>query len=269
MAAAGGTVSRLAGGVWSILVAATLVFLIAPIVVLIFSAFDDSRFFRFPPRELSLRWFGAAVESQEYRRALLNSVLVSVVASTIAVVFGAMAALGLTRGGLRARIGVEVLLLAPLTLPLVVWAIALLQIYARFGINGTFGGLILAHAVITLPLAVRILLATFTQIDPNLEAAARSLGARPWRAFARTTLPLAAPGLATSAAFCFLVSFNDVVVSTFIAGATWITFPVRMYSQLRGQGTDPITLAIGAMIVAAILIVVLVGEATLKWSKRI
>lgn len=261
--------NRIGAWAWGALVAATLLFLIAPIAVLVFSAFDSGRFFRFPPRDLSLRWFEAALESREYRSALRNSLLVSVVSSALAVTFGAMAAFGLARGTVQGRVGVEVLLLAPLTLPLVVWAIALLQIYARFGVNGTFGGLILAHTVITLPLAVRILLATFAQIDPNLEAAARSLGARPWMAFARTTLPLAAPGLATSAAFCFLVSFNDVVVSTFIAGAAWITFPVRMYSQLRGQGTDPITLAIGAMIVAGILIVVLVGEATFKWSKRI
>jgi putative spermidine/putrescine transport system permease protein len=163
---------------------------------------------------------------------------------------------------------VEVLLLAPLTLPLVVWAIALLQIYARLGISGTLGGLILAHTVIVLPLTTRILIATLDQIDPALELAARSLGARPFAAFARTTLPLARPGLLTAAALAFIVSFNDVIVSTFIAGAGWITFPVRMYSQLRGQGVDPITLAIGAMIVAAIFIVVALGEATLKWSRR-
>ncbi len=127
----------------------------------------------------------------------------------------------------------------------------------------------LAHTTITLPYTVRIMIATLSQIDPNLEAAGKSLGATPLRAFMRITLPLALPGLLTSAAFSFLVSFNDVVVSTFIAGSNWITFPVRLYSQLRGQGIDPTTLAIGAMIIGSILVVVLVGELMFKWSRRV
>lgn len=254
---------------WGALVIATLIFLMSPIVVLIYSSFDDGRFFRFPPQEMSLRWYREALASAEYRQSLLNSAIISSVATAASVVLGLMAAVGLTRGGLHRRAAIEILLLAPLTLPLVVWAIALLQIYARLGISGSLGGLIVAHTIITLPLSVRIQIASLALIDHNLEAAARSLGARPWRAFAATTLPLAMPGILTSAAFCFLISFNDVVVSTFIAGAGWITFPVRMYSQLRGQGIDPITLAIGAMIVAAIVVIVALGESALKWSRRL
>lgn len=254
---------------WAAVTFAVLLYLIAPIAVLIYSAFDDGKFFRFPPRELSLRWFRAALDSSEYRSALVNSTIIACLASVLSVTFGMMAALGLTRGGLRSRPAIEILLLAPLTLPLVVWAIALIQIYARLGLSGSFWGLLLAHTIIILPLSVRILMATLSNIDPNLEDAARSLGARPMRAFARTTLPLAMPGVLTSAAFGFLISFNDVVVTTFIAGASWMTFPVRMYSQLRGQGVDPITLAIGAMIVALILVIVALGEARFKWSRRI
>lgn len=109
------------------------------------------------------------------------------------------------------------------------------------------------------------MLATLSSIDPGLELAARSLGARPWRAFARITLPLALPGLATSAALSFFISFNDVIVSTFIAGSSWMTFPVRLYAQLRGQGIDPTTLAIGTMVIASILLVVALTE---LFSKR-
>lgn len=261
--------SKAAKILWPAVTFLTLAYLLSPIVVLIFSAFDDGKFFRFPPRELSLRWFGVALNSAEYRASLLNSTLISVVATTLSVSFGLMAAVGLTRSTLRSRVFIEILLLAPLTLPLVVWAIALLQIYARLGLSGSFAGLVLAHTIITLPLTVRIQIATIHRIDPTLEEAARSLGARPVKAFAKTTLPLALPGVLSSAAFSFLVSFNDVIVSTFIAGASWITFPVRMYSQLRGQGIDPTTLAIGAMIVALILIILAIGEAAFKWSRNL
>ena len=261
--------SSLKLSLWTLFVVATVVFLMSPIVVLIFSSFDDGKFFRFPPRILSLRWFEAAFASAEYQRSLFNSAVLGLIAAAISLVAGTLAAMAIVRSDIKKKLVFELLLLAPLLLPLIVWAIALLQIYARLGISGSLGGLVLAHATITLPYTVRIMIATLSKIDPNLEAAAKSLGATPLTAFARITLPIALPGLLTSAAFSFLVSFNDVVVSTFIAGASWVTFPVRLYSQLRGQGIDPITLAIGAMIIGSILVVVLIGELSFKWSRRV
>jgi putative spermidine/putrescine transport system permease protein len=237
-----------------------VLFTVAPLLVLVFSSFDDGKFFRFPPRELSLRWFRAAFASAEYRSSLFNSTVVGMLATVISVTLGTAAALGLQRGVLKSRASLEMVLLAPLTLPLVIWAIALLQIYAWLGIGGTLSGLVLAHATFTLPFSVRVMLATLSSIDPGLELAARSLGARPWKAFVRITLPLALPGLATSTALSFFISFNDVIVSTFIAGSSWMTFPVRLYSQLRGQGIDPTTLAIGTMVIGSILIVVILTE---------
>lgn len=250
------------------LVIAYLVVL-APIVVLIFSSFDAGEVFRFPPQSYSLRWYEAAWESREYASALKVSALVASLATIVSVVLGSLAAYGLVRGTPRGSYLIEGILLTPLLLPLIVWAIALLQIYAWAGVSGSFLGLVLAHATITLPFTVRIMVANFRQIDPALEQAAASLGAPPLRVFARITLPIAAPGLVVSAAFSFLVSFNDVIVSSFIAGARWITFPVRLYSELRSEGVDPTTVAIGAEIVALILILGLVGEKTFKWSRQI
>lgn len=244
-----------------------LLFAVAPILVLILAAFDDGRFFRFPPRDLSMRWFVAAFESEEYRASVLRSVIVATLATLASVVLGGLAALGLVRGSMPGGRAIEAMILAPLALPLVVWAIALLQVYARLGVSGTLVGLVVAHVVITLPIAMRVMMATLARIDPDLEAAARSLGAPPVRAFVRTTLPLARGGIAGAAALCFLVSFNDVVVSTFVAGAGWITFPVRLYAQLRGEGVDPITLAIGAMIVAAIAMGAILAELW-AWRRR-
>lgn len=259
----------LADMLWRIAVVAILVFLLAPICVLVFSAFDGGNIFRFPPREYSLRWFEAAFAHTEYRGSLKVSAILALIATFGAVALASLAAFGLVRGKPRYGFGVQVLLLAPLTMPLVVWAIALLSIYADIGLNGTLLGLALAHVTITLPFALRIMVATFDQIDPGLEAAAKSLGATPLRCFWRITLPLAAPGLMSSTVIAFLVSFNDVVVTTLIAGAGWMTFPVRTFSRLRTEGIDPTTIAIGAMIVAATLLVVIVGQRLLKLSRRL
>ncbi|MBB4123418.1 ABC transporter permease [Martelella radicis] len=252
--------------VWTVL---AFVFLLAPIAVLIFASFDDASFFRFPPNTYSLRWYEAALESREYKSALSVSLLVAILAGFIAVLFGAMAAFALVRYRPAGGRIVEAILMTPLVLPLIVWAIALLQIYSRLGMSGTLPALVLAHAVITMPFSVRIMVSTFADLDPLLEQAAATLGASPGRVVRRITLPLAMPGLVSSAAFSVLISFNDVIVSSLIAGARWITFPVRLYAQLRSQGIDPITLAIGSAIVAFILVAALIGEFMFKWSRRL
>ncbi|MET3927094.1 ABC transporter permease [Devosia sp. 2618] len=260
--------SRLSKTLMLVAVIAILAFLLAPILVLIFSAFDGGNIFRFPPRSYSLRWFEAAFNHSEYRSSLWVSTILGLIATFIAVTLASFAAFGLVRGRPAYRLGMEVLLLAPLTLPLVVWAIALLSIYAELGMNGTLPGLILAHVTITIPFAARIMIATFDEIDPNLEAAAKSLGASPFHVMRRVTLPLAMPGLLSSTAIAFLVSFNDVVVTTLIAGAGWITFPVRTFSRLRTEGIDPTTIAIGAMIVAFTIVVIVVGQRLFQLSRR-
>jgi putative spermidine/putrescine transport system permease protein len=257
-------VARLAQTIWATL---TYLFLLAPIFVLILASFDDAKFFRFPPQSFSLRWYETAAASTEYRSALTSSLVIALIAGMISIVVGSLAAFALVRFDMPGKRWIEAILLAPLVLPLIVWAIALLQIYAWLGMSGTLTGLVLAHAVITVPYTVRIMVSTFERIDPILEAAASSLGARPWAVASRVTIPLAMPGLVTSAAFSLLISFNDVIVSSLIAGARWITFPVRVYAQLRSQGVDPITLAIGASIIAVILIAAIAGEYVLKWSR--
>ncbi|SNY93584.1 putative spermidine/putrescine transport system permease protein [Cohaesibacter sp. ES.047] len=252
--------------VWTIL---TFVFLLAPIGVLVFASFDDASFFRFPPRDYSLRWYEAVLESREYKSALSVSLIVAVLSGFLSVGLGALAAFSLARYKPKGAKVIEAMLMAPLVLPLIVWAIALLQIYSKLGMSGTLPALVLAHAVITMPFTIRIMIATFADLDPLLEQAAASLGASPIRVIQRVTLPLAMPGLISSAAFSLLISFNDVIVSALIAGARWMTFPVRVYAELRGQGIDPITLAIGAAIIAFILIAALVGEFLFKWSRRL
>ena len=252
--------------IWTVL---AFIFLLAPIAVLIFASFDDASFFRFPPKAYSLRLYDAALESREYKSALSVSLLVALLAGFIAVLFGAMAAFALVRYRPAGGRIVEAILMTPLVLPLIVWAIALLQIYSKLGMSGTLPALVLAHAVITMPFSVRIMVSTFADLDPLLEQAAATLGASPGRVVRRITLPLAMPGLVSSAAFSVLISFNDVIVSSLIAGARWITFPVRLYAQLRSQGIDPITLAIGSAIVAFILVAALIGEFMFKWSRRL
>jgi len=244
-------------------------FLLAPIVVLVFASFDHAAFFRFPPKTYSLHWYEVAWASPEYRSSLVVSALLALLSGLISVILGSCAAFALVRYKIPASGAVTAILMSPLVLPLIIWAIPLLQIYSTIGISGTLLALILAHSVITLPFTVRIMLSTFMRLDPRIEAAAASLGAPPFTVARRITLPLALPGIVSSAAFSLLVSFNDVIVSSLIAGARWLTFPVRVYAQLRSDGIDPTTLAIGSLIIVAVLVITLVGEGLFKWSRQL
>lgn len=255
--------------VWVVWMAIGYTIVLMPIAVIFFSSFSDSEVFRFPPTGYSLRWYAAAFESSEYRNALRVSLVVGILSTVIALGAGSLAARALSSGSFPGRDVATSILLAPLALPHIVWAIGLLQIYAFFGIGGSLLGLVLAHSTLALPFAVRIMLSTFAQVDRTLEEAAMSLGAPPASVFRHVTLPMIWSGLLTSTLFVFLTSFNEITVTALIAGSRTLTYPVRLYSELRSQGIDPTTVAISAMLVVAIVAFALLSERFFQWSKRI
>ena len=138
---------------------------------------------------------------------------------------------------------------APLIFPGVVIGVALLQFYALVHVNGTFVGLAVAHMVITVPYVVRAMMASLQGIDPEIESAARVLGASAPVAFFTVTLPLARPGIAAGALFSFIVSFDNVPVSIFLLGSSHMTLPVKIFTAIE-YGVDPSIAAISTMLIA-------------------
>jgi len=144
---------------------------------------------------------------------------------------------------------VSALLNAPLIFPGVVVGVALLQGYALVHMNGTLVGLALAHMVITVPYVIRAVMASLEGIDPEIERAARVLGASGPVAFFTVTLPLIRPGVAAGALFSFIVSFDNVPVSIFLLGAGQMTLPVKIFTAIE-YGVDPSVAAISTMLIA-------------------
>ena len=209
-------------------------------MVIALASFSRTSYLTVPPQGLTLRWFGAVLGDPEYVHAIGFSVVLAVVAT-----IGSLAA---GRGGvLRAHPAarapaaplVSALLNAPLIFPGVVVGVALLQFYALVRMNGTFAGLALAHMVITVPYVVRAVMASLQGIDPELESAARVLGASGPVAFFTVTLPLIRPGVAAGALFSFIVSFDNVPVSIFLLGAGQMTLPVKIFTAIE-YGVDPV-----------------------------
>jgi putative spermidine/putrescine transport system permease protein len=220
-----------AGGWLFIIFAAT--FLILPTLIVIPMSFSRNDILIFPPSGFSLRWYENFFAADEWRQATLNSLIIAISTMVLATALGTSAALGLTRIGPRLRGPMTLLFLVPVIAPAIVTAVAMYKSFALWGLSGTVLGMVLAHSSLALPFVVIYVVAILQKMDWKLEQAARSLGASPRRAFFHVTLPVIVPGVLVGAFFAFLTSFDEVVVSLFLAGSRAVTLPVQMWNGIR------------------------------------
>ncbi|XID91216.1 ABC transporter permease [Paenibacillaceae bacterium WGS1546] len=242
----------------------SILFVLAPMLLMVLVAFNDADYFSFPLEGLSLRWFEEMRDNGEYRNSILTSLRLSAVATVISLAISVPATLALRAKGNKL---VESIVLAPLFFPLVIWSLGLLQFYGLAGLSGSFVSLVLAHTVMVTPFIFRIVIQSLRDLNPKLEEAAFSLGASKWTAFRQVTLPLIVPGLLVGAVFGFLMSFTDVTLTMFISSSGSPTFPVRVYSEQRSEGLNQIVLAWTAIITFVIFLLSLIGEKFAQWSR--
>ena len=240
--------------------AAVFVFLIAPILVIVPLSFNAEPYFTFTdgmlrldPDAWSLRWYEAVAGDREWRRALVNSLVIGVSATVLATVLGVLAALGLASPSMPGRAAAMSLLISPMVTPVIVSAAGMFFFYSSVGLAQTHLGLILAHAALGTPFVVITVTATLAGFDHNLTRAAASLGAGPWRAFRRVQLPLVLPGIVSGALFAFATSFDEVVTVLFMGGVEQRTVPREMWAGVREQ-ISPAILAVATFLIAFALL---------------
>ena len=250
--------------------AAVLVFLIAPILVVVPLSFNAEPYFtftegmlRFDPDAYSLRWYASVATDAQWLRALVNSLVIGISATAFATVLGTLAALGLASPAMPGRPLVMGLLISPMVTPVIISAAGFFFFYSSLGLAQTHLGLILAHAALGTPFVVITVTATLAGFDVNLTRAAASLGAGPWRTFRRVQLPLIAPGVASGALFAFATSFDEVVAVLFMGGIDQRTIPRQMWSGIREQ-ISPAILAVATFLIAFALLLMGVVE----WLRR-
>ncbi|WP_133647063.1 ABC transporter permease [Paraburkholderia flava] len=226
-----------------------LAYLVAPIVALMPLSFTRDSFLVYPIRHFSLHWYHVLFGSHTWWLAVRNSFIVAPCATVIATVLGTLCALGLDRAEFPGKRLLTALILTPLVAPLVVVAVGLYLFYMKLHLAGTFSGLIIAHSLLGAPFVVTTVGATMKRFDGTLVNASRSLGAGAVETFWRVTLPLILPGVLSGALFAFATSFDEVVITLFLAGPDQVTVPRQMFSGIR----DSITPTIVAL--ATILIV--------------
>ncbi len=212
---------------WTILVC---VFILAPLVVLVGISLTADQFISLPWHGVSLRWYADMLNRPDFLAAARNSVLLAAESAGSAVALGTMVAVAVARYRFPGRWLVNLVCNGPLFIPLVMTGLAILIFFSDFGFGGPALRLYVGHVALTVPYVIRMVTAGAAGFDWNQEVAARNLGAPAWRAFGEIILPQLAPGIIAGGLFALIVSFDDVGVSIFLAGANYTTLPVELFA---------------------------------------
>jgi ABC-type spermidine/putrescine transport system permease subunit II len=229
---------------------AVYVLLLAPLVVVIAVSFGSTATFDFPPKGLSLRWYRAFFASETFVRSFFRvSQVIGLSTALVATVVGALAAIGLVRLRFRGRQAIETFFLSPLLVPHILLGAAVYLYLARLAWPTSSITLLAGHIVIATPYVIRCVTAGLVGMDPRLEEAAMSLGASRVQAFVKVTLPLLRSSLVTGAVFAFIISFSDINLALFLAGAGAPSLPVHIFSQIQFEADPSIAAASALQIV--------------------
>jgi putative spermidine/putrescine transport system permease protein len=248
-------------GWWALraLCVGVLAYLLLPILAIIPLSFADSSFLAYPVPGWSLKWYRNLLSSDEWARAARNSFIVAPSATVIATALGTLTAVGLARANFRGKGVLMALLIAPMVVPIVVVGVACYLFFARIGLADTYIGLIVVHAALGAPFVVTTVLATLQGFNQNLVRASQSLGAGPIRTFFLVTLPVIAPGVISGALFAFATSFDEVVVTLFLAGPDQVTLPRQMFTGIR-ENINPTIAAVATLLIIFTSVLMLVLE---------
>ena len=230
--------------VWTI---AALVFLYAPLLLVLLNAFNSSKTFAFPPSGLTLRWWRDAWASAGMWRSLGNSVLVGLCATAIALVLGTMAAFAVQRYRFFGRQTMNLLVVLPITLPGIVTGIALNATFtSALHVALGLATVIVGHATFCIVIVFNNIAARLRRLGTSLEDASSDLGASTWQTFRYVTFPMTRGALLAGAILAFALSFDEVVVTTFTAGPTVQTLPIWIFGNLFRPNQAPVINVVAA-----------------------
>jgi putative spermidine/putrescine transport system permease protein len=247
---------KLRSRLWLYVISSIILFLlIVPSLIVIPMSFSDSQYLEFPPKNLSLRWyenyfFSWKVENgfNDWMAATRTSLLVAVLTIFVATPIGTLAAYGLTHSSARIRSILFPIMISPMMVPIILVAIGLFYFYVQFNMVNSIPGLVLGHSLVAMPLVLIIVLSALKNYDMNQEKVARSLGASRTRAFIEITLPQIKFSLVSAGLISFLTSFDEIIISLFVAGGDNSTITRSMFLALRDQ-IDPTIAAISTILI--------------------
>jgi spermidine/putrescine transport system permease protein len=238
---------------------AYLAFLYVPVLVLPVFSFNNSEFIAFPLAGFTTRWYAALASDTAMQHALGNSLRVGIVTALFSTILGLTAARAVTRWRLRGAGLALGFISLPLLVPDIVLGLSLLLLMGAAGLPLSLIAVVLGHLLVCVPFALTVLIARFEGFDRNLEEASADLGEDGWMTFWRVSFPLMLPGIVASLLLTFITSFDEFLLAYFLSG-TEATLPVYIWGQLRFPERLPMVLALGAIILAVSVGLVVLAE---------
>lgn len=251
---------------WQIIRAWTIVvygFMFLPVAVVVLLSFNANQFGSFPMTGVSLHWFQELWNNDAVMRAFRTSIVLGLMTAVISTTLGILASLALVRYNIPGRNAITTLLIAPILVPEVVLAVALLLFLNWLGIGKSFALLLAGHVIFTLPFVILVVQARLVSIKRDVEEAALSLGASPVQTFFAVTLPLMLPAVAAGALFAFTISFDDITGTLFWKPGGVETVPTQIFSMLRNSISPEIN-ALGTVMIVMTVGLPLLGAAVAR-----
>jgi putative spermidine/putrescine transport system permease protein len=234
-------------------VGAVLLFLFVPIAIVVLYAFNESNVQSWPIAGLSTRWFSVAWHDAQVRSALLLSVKAGLYATGIAIVLGSLAAFGVHKFNFFGKEAISLVLILPLALPGIITGIALNSTFMFAGINLSLMTIVIGHATFCIVVVYNNVIARMRRVSGSLVEASMDLGASPLQTFRFVTLPTISTALVSGALLAFALSFDEIIVTTFTAGAQ-NTLPLWIFGAIRlGQQLPEVNVVVMAVLVLTII----------------
>ena len=247
------------GGGLAVFAVAYLLFLYVPVLLLPIFSFNDSIFTAFPLKGFTTKWYSQAFADDDMLRSLVASLQVGAIVAVASTILGLFGAKAVTRYRMPGQGAITGLIMLPLFVPEIVLGIALLILVNNLDLELSLITIGVGHVMLCTPFAMAVLTSRLDGFDKSLEEASMDLGEGPWMTFWRVTFPLVAPGIVSSLLLTFIVSFDEFLLSFFLAGQQ-PTLPVFIWSQLKFPNKLPGVLALGSLILVSSCVLVVLAE---------
>jgi len=256
--------TRILEGLGRLYVGLLLAFLYLPIIIMALMSFNVSPFYQLP-FEWTTEWYSSLWQNDQIIAATWNSVEIAVITTIISTVLGSAASLALFRYEFRGKKLLQALLFPPIAIPWLITGTAMLIFFFGVGIGRGLFAILLGHVALALPYVIVVVSARLQTFAPEMEEAARSLGANQWQVTMRVTLPWIMPGVIAGGLFAFAVSFDQFVVSYVLATPGQTTLPVEIYAAIR-KGFTPEINAVSTIIIVVSMALMLLTARFFKFG---
>jgi spermidine/putrescine transport system permease protein len=250
---------RLLGRWLPVYAALYIAFLYLPVLLLPIFSINTAPTPQFPLTGYTLRWYGDLPGNRALIDAAWNSLIVGLAASFLATVLGICAARAITRYRFPGRRPINGLIMAPLVLPEIIVAVAMLLVLLRLGLDLSLFTVVLGHVLVCIPYSMSVLTSGFEGFDRSLEEASADLGETAFGTFRRITLPMVMPAIISSLLVCFTISLDDFIMAFFLGG-TEATLPIYIWGQLRFAARLPGVLALGTLLLVGSFLLLTAAE---------